>query len=119
MKVPVWRNPVFLAGASVLVVTGLFVLMPEATAPDMFNLVAPPLGADGRCTGFPNGFGRYDWSECCSVHDAGGTDATLISCLLDPSNSPAWAMPIVCLGVAAMGFCRPGYNLLQRWGWVK
>lgn len=66
--------------------------------------------SDG-CTGF----WVFEWffhiSACCSVHDAGGTDGTLLDCLMQ--NTPHWAWPVVALCVAVMVLFRPVYNLIK------
>ena len=76
------------------------------------------LGSDGGCTGF----GWAQWlfpkiGQCCSVHDAGGSDGALLDCL--QMNLPAWAWVPAALGVAGMILFRPLYNLMQLKGWVK
>jgi len=46
-----------------------------------------------------------------------GSDGRLATCLLE--RTPVAATPLVFLACAVMAGCRPIYNLLQRWGWVK
>lgn len=104
-------NPIFLLGSSILLSTPALLFLPQPE-PSTFSLL-PALGSDGRCTGFPNGIGQWDWSACCQVHDLGGTDADLATCLL--SSTPPWAAALVFLALALMAFCRPIYNLGQRW----
>ena len=49
--------------------------------------------------------------------DVSGFDAESFDCLL--GAVPGWAWPICGLGVTLMIACRPLYNVLQRWGWVR
>jgi len=68
--------------------------------------------SDG-CTGF----WPLEWlfpkiSACCSVHDFGGTDGTLLDCL--QSALPPWAWAIAAFCVALMILFRPVYNLIKR-----
>lgn len=115
---PFWRNPVFWIGAGLMLGAVAYAWIGDpVTAPQTFGLVAPPLGSDGRCTGFPNGLGRWNWAQCCVEHDAGGSDGGLLDCLM--AAVPPFAWPLCGFGVALMILCRPVYNLLQRWGWVK
>lgn len=107
---------VFWAGVGLLTVGLIYLFIGGSPSVPAFTL-AELTASDGRCTGFPNGFLQWDWSSCCRAHDIGGSDGVLVACLLD--NTPMAAMPIVCLACAVMGFCRPIYNVLQRWGWVR
>lgn len=112
---------IFWIGVGLLTVGILFIVTGGSPTTPAFTL-ADFTGSDGRCTGFPNGFLQWDWSECCRVHDLDGvtgnpSDGKLIACLLD--NTPMAAMPLVCLACAVMGFCRPIYNVLQRLGWIR
>lgn len=75
------------------------------------------ISADGRCTGFPNGIGNWDWSHCCTVHDLGGTDGQLIDCIT--AATPGLPVVFIIAAVALMALYRPVYNLGQRWGWWK
>ncbi len=71
------------------------------------------------CTGFPDGIGRVDWSECCLVHDAGGSDGALLDCVTDAArDQAAWMAPLFALAVFLMILFRPVYNMFQRWGWA-
>ena len=75
--------------------------------------------ADGRCTGFPNGIPwfNWDWSDCCVIHDLGGSDGTLIDCVA--AATPGLPIVFVISAVGLMALYRPAYNVLQRWGWVR
>lgn len=109
------HQTIFWIGVGLLTVGAIFIAF--GSSPDTYyiaGLVDVSLGSDGRCTGFPSGFLKWNWSACCTVHDAGGTDGQLMSCLLD--NTPMLAMPVVCLAGCVMGLCRPIYNVGQRWG---
>lgn len=71
------------------------------------------IGSDG-CTGFQ----WAEWlfpkiSKCCLIHDAGGTDGTLLDCL--QMNLPGWAWPAAAAGVAIMVLLRPIYVKWQQW----
>lgn len=68
------------------------------------------------CTGFPDKFMGKDLSQCCKVHDGGGTDGLLLDCIvaLDPTSF-FWEFLII-LAVLLMHTFRPIYNLLQRLG---
>jgi hypothetical protein len=65
------------------------------------------------CTGF-------QWAEwlfpkitaCCTIHDTGGTDGTLLDCL--QTSVPEWAWPFAAASVAVMVLFRPVYNWLKR-----
>lgn len=112
-----YRNPVWWAALGLLTIAALYVLWP-AEPTTLFALTS----SDGRCTGFPNGIGRWNWSTCCQVHDvqavaSPASDGELATCLLE--NTPLAAAPLVFLACALMAACRPAYNLLQRWGWVR
>jgi hypothetical protein len=113
------RNPIFWLGLFLVIFAVLYAWIGDPVTPQQFfgAISPPPLGADGRCTGFPNGIGRWQWGQCCTEHDLGGTDVTLVACLV--GAVPPWAGPLCFGGVMLMGFCRPAYNVLQRWGWVK
>lgn len=104
-------NPFFWVGLGILMVGISLIFFGDP--PSVLSLMS----SDGRCTGFPNGIGQWQWGDCCKVHDNGGTDVELVSCIIE--RVPKWATPLCFLGVAIMGFGRPGYNLLQRWGIVK
>lgn len=65
------------------------------------------------CTGFmwvhsalPGSF------ECCVEHDLGGSDGTLLDCLM--ATSPGWVWPLIVLGILLMVVFRPFYHWLQR-----
>ncbi len=111
------RNPVFWIGAGLMLGAIAYAWIGDPVAAQPLGLLDVGLGSDGRCTGFPNGLGRWNWAQCCIDHDAGGTDVALVACLT--AAVPEWAWPLCFLGVAIMGFSRPIYNQLQRWGWVK
>lgn len=76
-----------------------------------------PLGSDGECTGFPEGVGPFDWSHCCVIHDAGGSDGQLADCI--SKAVPGVFEGLVYFCIMLMIFARPVYNVLQRWGWMK
>jgi len=112
---------VFWVGVGLLTVAAIYLLVGGSPTAPAFTL-AQITGSDGRCTGFPNGFLQWDWSECCRVHDVeatpgGSSDGHLATCLLE--NTPVAATPLVFLACAVMAGCRPIYNALQRWGWVR
>lgn len=114
MGVPVRRNPVVWIGIGLLATTAAYLLLGALLTPSPTVL---SLMSDGRCTGFPNGVGQWQWGDCCMVHDTGGTDGQLAACLLD--HTPVAATPLVFLALALMAFGRPIYNLLQRLGIAK
>jgi hypothetical protein len=63
------------------------------------------------------GFWLFQWifpsiSQCCSIHDTGGTDGTLLDCL--QSALPPWAWAIAAFCVALMVLFRPVYNWVKR-----
>lgn len=117
MRRPIWRNPVFWIGVALAGGAIAYAWIGDPAVARPLGLLDASLGADGRCTGFPNGLGRWNWSHCCVEHDAGGSDGGLLDCLL--GAVPGWAWPLCGLGVTLMIACRPIYNVLQRWGWVK
>lgn len=114
-----YQNPVWWTALGLLVLIFLLLLFwPTAEATPLYALTS----SDGRCTGFPNGIGRWDWSTCCQIHDvqavaSPASDGALATCLLE--HTPLAATPLVFLCCALMAACRPVYNLLQRWGWVR
>lgn len=68
--------------------------------------------SDG-CTGFWPLEGLFPKiTACCSVHDFGGSDGTLLDCL--QSALPPWAWAIAAFCVAVMILFRPIYNLIKR-----
>lgn len=69
--------------------------------------------SDG-CTGFPDRLFNYDWSACCTIHDAGGSDGALLDCIT--SHGPTWAAGLIAACVTLMVFFRPVYVWLQRIG---
>lgn len=71
------------------------------------------LGSDGGCTGFPSGIGKWDWSSCCTLHDAGGLDGQLVDCIA--ANAPGLPIAVILAAVTLMALGRPFYNLGQRW----
>lgn len=66
--------------------------------------------SDG-CTGFWWLEWIFKIHDCCVIHDFGGTDGTLVDCLM--ANTPGWTWPLVILCVAVMAFFRPVYH------WIK
>lgn len=66
--------------------------------------------SDG-CTGFQWLEQFFPIHACCAVHDMGGTDGTLLDCLLQAT--PGWAWPIVGLCVTLMLLFRPIYRLVK------
>ena len=70
------------------------------------------------CTGFPDQIGNKDLSQCCLVHDLGGTDATLQKCLNDLDPGALWWIALVAIGVFLMKIFRPCYNYCQARGWL-
>lgn len=112
-----YANPLFWIGLLFLLLAILWTLAPEGATTMTFSLTDVSLGSDGRCTGFPNGIGRWNWTECCQVHDLGGSDIELASCLLE--RTPIAATPLVFFSVGLMALCRPLYNWLQKKGLVK
>jgi len=77
------------------------------------------LGSDGQCTGFPGGVEafKWDWSACCSLHDVGASDGTLVDCVV--SAAPGLPAVVVLAAVTLMALFRPLYNVGQRWGWWR
>lgn len=116
-KLSFYKNPIFWTGVAALVPAGAYILFGTSPEPSPFSLADVSLGSDGRCTGFPNSFLKWDWSVCCQVHDLGGSDGDLAKCILE--RTPVAATPLVFFSLALMAFCRPIYNLLQRAGLVK
>lgn len=112
-----WRNPVFWIGVALAGGAIAYAWIGDPMAATPAGLLDVSLGADGRCTGFPNGLGRWQWGQCCAAHDLGGSDADLFGCLL--SAIPTAAGPLAAFGVGLMMAARPIYNQLQRWGWVE
>lgn len=119
MRRPFYRNPVFWIGVALVggAIAYAWIGDPVTQAQFFAAISPPPLGGDGRCTGFPNGLGRWQWGHCCVEHDAGGDDAGLFGCLL--KAVPVAAGPLAAFGVGLMMAARPIYNQLQRWGWVR
>lgn len=108
-------NPFFALGLYLLALVAIYLLLdPGSPAPPIWTRL---LGSDGRCTGFPNGFWKWDWSACCSAHDLGGSDTDLVSCLV--GKVPVVCGPLCFIAVGLMGFGRPLYNVMQRWGWAQ
>lgn len=70
------------------------------------------------CTGFPDQIGHRDLSQCCAIHDLGGSDALLQECLTELDPSTGWWLILVVVGVAIMKIFRPVYNQFQKWGWL-
>ena len=70
--------------------------------------------SDG-CTGFWWAEEAFDGvRECCVDHDMGGTDGTLLDCLLVILPMWAWAPAAFC--VALMILFRPVYHRIKRIG---
>lgn len=69
------------------------------------------------CTGFPDQIGQRDLTQCCAVHDLGGSDALLQQCLTEIDPTTGWWVTLVVVGVFLMKMCRPIYNQFQKWGW--
>lgn len=68
--------------------------------------------SDG-CTGF----GWAEWifpaiTQCCTVHDFGGSNGTLLDCL--QSVLPGWAYVIAAFCVALMILFRPIYQWIKK-----
>ena len=87
----------------------------------MAEVTAEPRLSDGQCTGFPDQVGPLDFRECCLAHDAGGSDGTLLDCLVSEAQEAGlgWVAPVLCLAIALMMMARPIYMWMQRKGWVK
>lgn len=68
------------------------------------------------CTGFPDSFLGRDLSQCCAVHDTGGSDGGLLDCLDGQFANDYWLGLVIVLCVFIMRIFRPVYNLLQRFG---
>lgn len=71
-----------------------------------------PVG-DG-CTGFQWLEPFFAIRACCEVHDMGGSDGTLLDCLL--TNTPHWAWSLVGLCVTLMLLFRPILRLFRPKG---
>lgn len=70
------------------------------------------------CTGFPDSVGGHDLSQCCSIHDDGGTDGQLMDCV-DAAVGGEWVWIVLAgIAIALMRVFRPVYNQLQKWGWL-
>jgi len=67
--------------------------------------------SDG-CTGFQWAEWFFDIRHCCVVHDAGGSDGTLLDCLR--VVVPLWAYALAAFGVAIMTLFRPIYHRLKK-----
>lgn len=67
--------------------------------------------SDG-CTGFQYLERFFDIRACCEVHDAGGSNGTLLDCL--EMILPGWAYPFAAFCVALMVLFRPVYHKLKR-----
>lgn len=50
-------------------------------------------------------------TQCCAVHDNGGTDGMLLDCL--QANLPGWAWAGAAFCVALMILLKPAYNWLK------
>lgn len=62
------------------------------------------------------GFWLAEWvfpaiTQCCAVHDEGGSNGTLLDCL--ELNLPGWAYVIAAFCVALMILVRPIYRALK------
>lgn len=71
------------------------------------------IAGDG-CTGFQWFEQFFPIRACCDVHDMGGSDGTLLDCLLN--NTPQWSWAIVGFCVAVMLLLRPIYRLVKSKG---
>ena len=76
----------------------------------------PTLSGDG-CSGFQWLEWAYPIRACCDVHDRGGSDGTLLDCLM--TATPEWAWPLVGLCVAIMILLRPIYRLFKPKGTAR
>ncbi len=72
--------------------------------------------SDG-CTGFQWAEWLFTVRACCDVHDFGGSDGTLLDCLL--ANTPEWTWPLVGLCVVLMLLFRPLYRLFKPKGQAR
>lgn len=118
-------NPFFWIGLGITMVGISLIFFGDA--PQNYGYILQAITSDGRCTGFPNGIGQWQWGDCCQVHDIAGmtgvpdpqADGALAVCII--SRVPTWATPLVFLGIAIMGFGRPSYNALKRIfpEWIK
>lgn len=68
--------------------------------------------SDG-CTGF----WLFQWlfpsiTQCCAIHDAGGSNGALLDCL--QIALPVWAYPVAGVCVALMILVRPLYEAIMR-----
>ena len=73
--------------------------------------------SDG-CTGFWFLEVLFGIRPCCVFHDIGGSDGTLLDCLLQ--NTPTELAPLVALCVAVMILFRPVYHRLKAFcHWLK
>ena len=79
-------------------------------------MAAMPTGYTDGCTGFPDRIFNWDWSACCVIHDAGGSDGALLDCIT--SSGPTWAAGLIAVCVTIMVIFRPIYEWMQRRGWV-
>lgn len=119
-------NPFFFIGLGMFLVGVALIFFGDAPV-YFYGAIIEQATSDGRCTGFPNGVGNWQWGDCCQAHDIAGTtggnvpqsDVALASCII--SRVPEWAAPLCLFGVALMGFGRPCYNLAKRvsFGWIK
>lgn len=83
-------------------------------------VVAPPLGSDGHCTGFPDSVGSFNFLHCCIAHDLGGSDGQLLDCLTAEAAPAGWGGAVLIIGcVFVMKLFQPIYNVGQRAGWWK
>lgn len=86
-------------------------------AGELILLKVPELGSDGECTGFPEKIGKWDWTNCCLIHDDGGADLELFLCVAQ--EVPAPVVPVVAACVALMICFRPLYMIGQRHRWWR
>lgn len=74
------------------------------------------MSGDG-CTGFQWFEQFFPVRACCDVHDLGGSDGTLLDCLLQAT--PGWAWPAVGLCVTLMLLFRPIYRRFKARGTAR
>lgn len=68
-----------------------------------------------------DGCSGFQWAEslfpqitqCCVVHDFGGSNGALLDCL--QAVLPHWAYVIAAFCVAVMILFRPFYRLVKKW----
>lgn len=75
-----------------------------------------PVIGDG-CSGFQWLEPFFAIRSCCDIHDVGGTDGTLLDCLM--TVTPEWAWPAVALCVAIMILFRPLWRRFKPKGTAR